>query len=142
MPVPLWQPITTLWIPRCLLRMKASTFCPWRSSAVWVPSPVPLVGALLINIVTEAFRFLSEYRMVVYALIIIGMMWLRPQGIAGSSDSVLVSGGSKKGRARRRTAHPKPGTAGNGKGGLIYGAVKDSRALQIFWRSEGGKQCR
>ena len=27
-------------IPRCLLRMKASTFCPWRSSAVWVPSPV------------------------------------------------------------------------------------------------------
>lgn len=68
----------------------------------------PLVGALLINIVTEAFRFLSEYRMVVYALIIIGMMWLRPQGIAGSSDSVLVSGGSKKGRARRRTAHPKP----------------------------------
>lgn len=68
----------------------------------------PLVGALLINIVTEAFRFLSEYRMVVYALIIIGMMWLRPQGIAGSSDSVLVSGGSKKGRARWRTAHPKP----------------------------------
>ena len=68
----------------------------------------PLVGALLINIVTEAFRFLSEYRMVVYALIIIGMMWLRPQGIAGSSDSVLVSGGSKKGRARRRTTHPKP----------------------------------
>lgn len=68
----------------------------------------PLVGALLINIVTEAFRFLSEYRMVVYALIIIGMMWLRPQGIAGSSDSVLVSGGSKKGRVRRRTAHPKP----------------------------------
>ena len=46
--------------------------------------------------------------MVVYALIIIGMMWLRPQGIAGSSDSMLVSGGSKKGRARRRTAHPKP----------------------------------
>ena len=36
------------------------------------------------------------------------MMWLRPQGIAGSSDSVLVSGGSKKGRARRRTAQPKP----------------------------------
>ena len=34
------------------------------------------------------------------------------------------------------------GTAGNGKGGLIYGAVKDSRALQICWRSEGGKPCR
>lgn len=66
----------------------------------------PLVGAVIINIITEAFRFLSEYRMVIYALLIIGMMWLRPQGIAGSSDSTLVSGGH--GKKRRRTAHPKP----------------------------------
>lgn len=68
----------------------------------------PLVGATLINIITEAFRFLSEYRMVIYALLIIGMMWLRPQGIAGSSDSVLVSGGLRHTKKRRRTAHPKP----------------------------------
>lgn len=71
----------------------------------------PLVGSVIINIITEVFRFMSEYRMVIYALVIIGMMWLRPQGIAGSSDSVLVSGkmGSRK---RRRTAAPKPAAPG------------------------------
>ena len=29
----------------------------------------PLVGAIIINIITEAFRFLSEYRMVIYAAV-------------------------------------------------------------------------
>lgn len=67
----------------------------------------PIVGAVVINMITEVFRFMAEYRMVIYALLIIGMMWLRPQGIAGSSDSVLVNngGGQKK---RRRTSKPKP----------------------------------
>lgn len=84
-----------------------------------MPEVIPLGGIQIGNyrityvqctvmVVVTVLCILSEYRMVVYALIIIGMMWLRPQGIAGSSDSVLVSGGSKKGRARRRTAHPKP----------------------------------
>lgn len=68
----------------------------------------PLVGAVVINIITEAFRFLSEYRMVIYALLIIVMMWLRPQGIAGSSDSVLVSRKAGKGKRRRRTSRPRP----------------------------------
>lgn len=67
----------------------------------------PIVGAVVINMITEVFRFMAEYRMVIYALLIIGMMWLRPQGIAGSSDSVLVNngGGQKK---RHRTSKPKP----------------------------------
>lgn len=68
----------------------------------------PLVGSVVINIITEAFRFLSEYRMVIYALLIIGMMWLRPQGIAGSADSVLVGSGSIFHKTKRRTAKPKP----------------------------------
>ena len=68
----------------------------------------PLVGALIINIITETFRFLKEYRMVIYALLIIGMMWLRPQGIAGAVDSALVSGGSIFHRKKRRSAKPKP----------------------------------
>ena len=49
----------------------------------------PIVGASIINTVTEVFRFASEYRMVLYALIIIVMMWLRPQGLIGVSDSML-----------------------------------------------------
>lgn len=68
----------------------------------------PLVGALLINIITEAFRFLSEYRMVFYAILIIGMMWLRPQGIAGAADSTLVGSGKLFQHKKRRTTHPKP----------------------------------
>jgi len=68
----------------------------------------PLVGAMVINIITEAFRFMAEYRMVIYALLIIGMMWLRPQGIAGSSDSVLVSGKAGRVKKRRRTMKPRP----------------------------------
>lgn len=68
----------------------------------------PLVGAVVINIITEAFRFMAEYRMVIYALLIIAMMWLRPQGIAGSSDSVLVGGKPGKAKKRRRTSRPKP----------------------------------
>lgn len=49
----------------------------------------PILGAAIINVITEVFRFASEYRMVVYALLIIVMMWLRPQGLAGVSDSML-----------------------------------------------------
>lgn len=68
----------------------------------------PLIGAFVINFITEALRFLMDYRMVIYALLIIGTMWLRPQGIAGSADSVLVSGSSMFQRKKRRTARPKP----------------------------------
>ena len=74
-----------------------------------VPFFLAMLGA---GVMTALFGMLVSFPIGklsgIYALIIIGMMWLRPQGIAGSSDSVLVSGGSKKGRARRRTAHPKP----------------------------------
>lgn len=51
----------------------------------------PIVGALVINLITETFRFASEYRMVMYGILIIVMMWVRPQGIAGASNSVLAS---------------------------------------------------
>lgn len=71
----------------------------------------PIVGAVVINLITEVFRFMAEYRMVIYALLIIGMMWLRPQGIAGSSDSVLVSGSTGGHKKKRRTAKPKPVSA-------------------------------
>jgi branched-chain amino acid transport system permease protein len=50
----------------------------------------PIIGAFIVNFITEAFRFVSEYRLVVYALLIIIMMWVRPQGLLGASDSVLA----------------------------------------------------
>ena len=49
----------------------------------------PIVGAAIINTVTEVFRFAAEYRMVMYATLIIAMMWVRPQGLIGASNSML-----------------------------------------------------
>ena len=56
----------------------------------------PVVGAFVINGITEAFRFASDYRMLVYAILIIAMMWLRPQGIAGASNTILAARTIKK----------------------------------------------
>lgn len=50
----------------------------------------PIVGAFVINGITEGFRFASEWRMVMYALLIIVMMWVRPQGLFGAKDSVIA----------------------------------------------------
>lgn len=49
----------------------------------------PIVGSAIITTITEALRFAADYRMVVYAVIIIAMMWVRPQGLIGVSDSML-----------------------------------------------------
>lgn len=50
----------------------------------------PVVGAFVINAFTEGFRFASDWRMVMYALLIIIMMWVRPQGLFGAKDSVIA----------------------------------------------------
>jgi len=52
----------------------------------------PIVGAAIVTVLTEALRFLSYWRYVIYALIIILMMWVRPQGLVGASNSVLAGG--------------------------------------------------
>jgi len=49
----------------------------------------PIVGSAIITTITEALRFAADYRMVVYAVMIIAMMWIRPQGLIGVSDSML-----------------------------------------------------
>ena len=65
----------------------------------------PIVGAFVINGITEGFRFASEWRMVMYALLIIVMMWVRPQGLFGAKDSVIAGQASFKlpGFLRRKT---------------------------------------
>lgn len=59
----------------------------------------PIVGAVIVNFLTEVLRPISQYRLVVYAILIIAMMWLRPQGLVGVSKSVLAE--RKFGRGRR-----------------------------------------
>ena len=65
----------------------------------------PLVGALVINLLTEAFRFADEYRMVCYAVLIIAMMWIRPQGLVGASEGMLSSGHKVKNKKRGGKQH-------------------------------------
>ena len=52
----------------------------------------PILGATVVTVLTEALRFLESWRYVIYALLIIGMMWVRPQGLIGASNSMLAGG--------------------------------------------------
>lgn len=44
----------------------------------------PIVGALVVNLLTELFRSALQYRMLIYSALIIAMMWIRPQGLVGA----------------------------------------------------------
>lgn len=52
----------------------------------------PIVGSTIVTILTETLRSLENWRYVIYACTIIAMMWWRPQGIAGASNSILAGG--------------------------------------------------
>ena len=56
----------------------------------------PILGSAIVTILTEALRFLENWRYVIYAFIIILMMWVRPQGLMGASDSILAGGEIQK----------------------------------------------
>jgi len=51
----------------------------------------PVVGSIVVNLTTEIFRFANEARLLIYAIMIIAMMWIRPQGLAGTSRSVIAN---------------------------------------------------
>jgi len=63
----------------------------------------PIIGSVIVNMITEVFRFVSEYRLITYAVLIIIMMWVRPQGLAGASDSVFAT--KRRKRSRRARLH-------------------------------------
>lgn len=54
----------------------------------------PIIGAITTTILTEGLRFSDQYRMLIYAVLIIAMMWFRPQGLAGARNSVFASKGT------------------------------------------------
>ncbi len=49
----------------------------------------PVVGAAVLIIIPEIFRFLQEYRMLVYGVVLIIMMLVRRQGLLGGRDFSL-----------------------------------------------------
>jgi branched-chain amino acid transport system permease protein len=64
----------------------------------------PIAGSIIVNFLTEILRPIGAWRMVAYAILIIVMMWWRPQGLAGASDSILAERSIRKSfsRSRRR----------------------------------------
>lgn len=50
----------------------------------------PLVGAAILSTCMELLRSASEFRMIAYAVIVLLMMWVRPQGITLVSDSSFL----------------------------------------------------
>ncbi len=51
----------------------------------------PMAGSLMVISLTEILRFAEQWRMVFYSVLIILMMWFRPQGLMGARDSVLAA---------------------------------------------------
>ena len=52
----------------------------------------PVIGAVFLVILPEVFRFLAEYRGVVYGLIMIAVILFRPEGVAGVPGIIQTRG--------------------------------------------------
>jgi len=56
----------------------------------------PIIGGILLPILTEAFHFLGGLRLVVYGILLILIMGFLPQGIAGGLRSVTLHYGQRR----------------------------------------------
>jgi len=45
-----------------------------------------LLGTTIITLVTELFRPISQYRMLIYGLVLVLVMVLRPEGLMGQNE--------------------------------------------------------
>ena len=48
-----------------------------------------LIGATILTLVTELFRPISQYRMLIYGLVLVFVMVFRPEGIMGTNELTL-----------------------------------------------------
>ena len=53
--------------------------------------PGSLIGAILLTVLPELFRFVADYRLVIYGIVLLAMMLFRPQGILGTQRHLLRS---------------------------------------------------
>ena len=49
-----------------------------------------IAGAIVLTVAPEAFRFLAEYRMVIYGALLVGLIVFRPQGLLGGINLGLT----------------------------------------------------
>ena len=62
-----------------------------------------LIGTTILTLVTELFRPISQYRMLIYGLVLVLVMVLRPEGIMGTSE--LTPGYIKRLFSRKKKAN-------------------------------------
>jgi branched-chain amino acid transport system permease protein len=69
----------------------------------------PIVGALTLTVLPEIFRFTAQYRLVIFGMAILIIMYLRPQGIAGS---LMLSRRYQNLKQKSGPSHPETPAAG------------------------------
>jgi branched-chain amino acid transport system permease protein len=56
----------------------------------------PIIGALILILIFEVFRFLAEYRMVLYGAILILVIVIKPEGLAGVKGLFTPVSGTRR----------------------------------------------
>jgi|LFRM01.1.fsa_nt_gb branched-chain amino acid transport system permease protein len=76
-----------------------------------------IIAAVVLTILPEALRGMAEYRMIVYALLLIGLMLVRPQGLFGTRElgDFLGIQRVRWGKAEQRAAGVLRSHGGEGK---------------------------
>jgi branched-chain amino acid transport system permease protein len=63
----------------------------------------PIVGAIILGIAPELFRFISDYRMIVYGGLLVLMMLFQPQGIVGNGSFLANKFEALFGKGRKKS---------------------------------------
>lgn len=63
----------------------------------------PIVGAIILGIAPELFRFISDYRMIVYGGLLVLMMMFQPQGIVGNGSFLVNRFEALFGKGRKKS---------------------------------------
>ncbi len=56
----------------------------------------PIIGALILILIPEAFRFLAQYRMVLYGALLIFVIVVKPEGLAGVKGLFTPASGARR----------------------------------------------
>jgi len=63
----------------------------------------PIVGAVILGLAPELFRFISDYRMIVYGGLLVLMMLFQPQGIVGNGSYLVKKFEALFGKGRKKS---------------------------------------
>ena len=65
----------------------------------------PWLGAVILTLAPEVFRFVSDYRMLVYGGLLVLMMRFQPQGLVGDDSFLQQAWAAVRGRGKEGSRH-------------------------------------